>query len=852
MLKSTRMKTPAKTPKSKSRPNSDGSNGARDPVNVYCRIRPMQCESDLSCLKVTSSTTVLLTPPEIAINYRVGTLKETQHTFKHVFDVTSQQREVFSVVAQPLVESLIRGKNGLLFTYGVTGSGKTYTMTGDTQNQGIMPRCLDVLFRTISDYQTKKFVFKPDRLNGFEILSEADAMIERQAEMNAKFNKIRRNNSDPEIASRASTEVSGLVGLDEDNMYAVFVTYVEVYNNSVYDLLEEGSIQKTLQSKIIREDATHNMFVHGVTEVEVKSMEDAIEMFQLGQKRKRMGHTILNAESSRSHSVFTVRLVQAPTDRDGEYVMQDRRTITVSQLSLVDLAGSERTSRTKNTGQRLREAGNINNSLMTLRTCLEILRENQSGGIPKKVPYRDSKLTHLFKNYFDGEGQVKMIVCINPRAEDYDETAQVMRFAEMTQDVQITRPVPKLDLAGLTPGRRKANQLFKMAQHNLELNGDVNARNMDVDLGLVYSLGPNLPRIQLNSPDADELVQNLKIMLEQRIAKRNLLLADLTARQNNFRMHLLQAEKQSLMLKTENASVGAVLGQERNRSNALENKLVSYEASIDDLNRKVRDRDERIYELERKLSGLQNQLSQKEHEKEKQRKKFTSKFQAEKEEMSKELEMKLRAQKDKMQNEMRLKDEKLRLVTDIINSDKFSQRVHQPQQVVESIAIPSSTPSTATIGHTARTPRGTVVANVRHRRSKSAGDKWLAHTSATPVPLGTILQPYLPNRKTTTKLTEMRDVTKSNTSKYCLISQGADTDGELETRLFKGNIIPTMSGGAQVVLNDVECLKQMDPVSPTNRKRLSSEMHGELSPPEIKARCSTGIEGHNSHKKARL
>lgn len=179
---------------------------------------------------------------------------------------------------------------------------------------------------------------------------------------------------------------------------------------------------------MVREDGNHNMFVHGVTEIEVKTMEEALEVFLVGQKRKRVGHTILNAESSRSHSVFTIRLVQAPVDNQGEHVVQDRAAITVSQLSLVDLAGSERTNRTGNTGQRLREAGNINNSLMTLRTCLEILRENQMTGSSKKVPYRESKITHLFKNYFDGEGQVRMVVCVNPRAEDYDETAQVGRF----------------------------------------------------------------------------------------------------------------------------------------------------------------------------------------------------------------------------------------------------------------------------------------------------------------------------------------------------------------------------------------------------------------------------------------
>lgn len=101
-----------------------------------------------------------------------------------------------------------------------------------------MPRCLDVLFKTISDYQAKKFVFKPDPLNGFDILSEADAMLERQAEIHARLTRLERKDTDIEIASRASTDVTTLNGLDEDNSFAVFITYVEIYNNSVFDLLE--------------------------------------------------------------------------------------------------------------------------------------------------------------------------------------------------------------------------------------------------------------------------------------------------------------------------------------------------------------------------------------------------------------------------------------------------------------------------------------------------------------------------------------------------------------------------------------------------------------------------------------
>merc|ERR1719186_211223 len=126
----------------------------------------------------------------------------------------------------------------------------------------------------------------------------------------------------------------------------------------------------------------------------------------------------------------------------------------VGQLALVDLAGSERTNRTGNTGQRLQEASKINQSLMTLRNCIEVLRDNQTSGGNKAVPYRDSRVTHLFRNYFEGE-----------------ENVNVMQFSELTQEVQIERAVGvRFDL-GLTPGRRRANQVYKEAVRRLEEQG---------------------------------------------------------------------------------------------------------------------------------------------------------------------------------------------------------------------------------------------------------------------------------------------------------------------------------------------------------------------------------------------
>ncbi|KAH8368864.1 hypothetical protein KR200_010699 [Drosophila serrata] len=869
-------KTPRLQQHTTEKHRKDSSEKARDPVNVFCRVRPLQSEADLTSLRVKNSTTIALNPQDQLIHKHNGAQREIQYIFKHVFQPDATQQDVYGSVAQPLVENLLRGRNSLLFTYGVTGSGKTYTMTGNLRHRGIMPRCLDVLFRTISDFQAKKFVFKPDRLNGFEILSEEDALLERQHEMNQRFAgsgrfAFRHKDSDPEIASQASVEPTPLLGLDEDNMYSVFITYIEIYNNSVYDLLEDSGIQKTLQSKIIREDANRHMFVHGVTEVEVKTVEEALEVFQMGQKRKRMGHTVLNAESSRSHSVFNIRLVQAPTDSQGENVVQDKQNITVSQLSLVDLAGSERSSRTKNTGVRLREAGNINNSLMTLRTCLEYLRENQqaagNGMAPKKIPYRDSKITHMFKNYFDGEGQVSMIVCINPRIEDYDENMQVMKFAEMTQEVQIARATPMKTDLGLTPGRRKANKLFKIAVNNLNELGIPEAKDLEMDVGLVYSLGPDFPAYQMDSPEAEVKIQELMHYLEQRIEKRKKLRSNLDIKCDSFRQMLMNLDRENLQLRTELASLKAVYKQERDRSAALEKKVRIHESSIDVLNNTLSKRDRQIEELSFKLNEKESQLTQKEHEKEKQKKKFSSKLAVESDKTKREFEHKLREQRAKLTERMRIKDEKLRLVSNILQSEDLpslprsqssEDMLNEKDRGAFTARTESSVPATRTDIYA--TPRhGAAAANNRHRRSRSAGDKWLEHRAANPVPLGTIMQPYLKNRKSITKLTDMKELTANGANKYCLVSQEADTDGDVETKLYKGNVIPTCGGGAQVVFNDVECLKQKSPVHSPTRKRPSNGTLSALggggavpstitSVQDVASRCNLGIEGHSSKK----
>ena len=283
------------------------------------------------------------------------------------------------------------------------------------------------------------------------------------------------------------------------------------------------------ETKSLREDAYGNMYVHGSSEIEVRSSSEAIDAFNRGQKRRRVAATQLNQESSRSHTIFNIRLVKAYPSGEGEIDLE--KPCMLSQLALVDLAGAERAQRTGNAGQALKEAGRINNSLMNLRRCMERLRENQKtrkghNGINStggNVPYRDDKLTHLFRNYFEGTGSVKMIVCINPQKQDFDENVHVMQFAEMAAEVHIERidPLPR-ELA-LTAGQRRANELMKEA---LRKNSAVSSTTDAYAGDPIYSLGPPWPANILADADSDDVVDILIPFIERRIETRNILNQD--------------------------------------------------------------------------------------------------------------------------------------------------------------------------------------------------------------------------------------------------------------------------------------------------------------------------------------
>lgn len=152
-----------------------------------------------------------------------------------------------------------------------------------------------------------------------------------------------------------------------------------MYNEQVYDLLDiatnkTGKKRRQLQLKY--EQKSGNKYVADTNTIKVKTIQEALAIMRLGQTNRQVFSTLMNQTSSRSHSIFTIHVVKCPIDQNN-FVIEDPNYATVSKLSIVDLAGSERYRNTNSTGQRLKEAGNINKSLMVLGQCMEVLRVNQ-------------------------------------------------------------------------------------------------------------------------------------------------------------------------------------------------------------------------------------------------------------------------------------------------------------------------------------------------------------------------------------------------------------------------------------------------------------------------------------------
>lgn len=273
----------------------------------------------------------------------------------------------------------MQGYNASVFAYGATGAGKTYTMLGTEDQPGIMMLSIEELFRSIEHYS-----------------------------------KLRD--------------------------YMIKVSYVEVYNENIRDLLTDkvptGSAADDYLE--LREDQVKGVCVAGVTEIMTTNVEEIDRYIRQGNRLRTKERTDANETSSRSHAVLQITVEH----KDKAHGINAE--INIAKLSLIDLAGSERASNTNNRGLRLIEGANINKSLLALGNCINALCEltgksGNAGGAAGKVPhipYRDSKLTRLLKDSLGGNCRTVMITNISPAFSAYEDTLNTLKYADRAKQIK--------------------------------------------------------------------------------------------------------------------------------------------------------------------------------------------------------------------------------------------------------------------------------------------------------------------------------------------------------------------------------------------------------------------------------
>ncbi|XP_072502095.1 kinesin-like protein KIF18B isoform X2 [Notamacropus eugenii] len=289
--------------------------------------------------------------------------KDLKFVFDRVFAETATQQEVFQHTTHSILDGVLQGYNCSVFAYGATGAGKTHTMLGGEGDPGIMYLTMMELYRRLEAHRQEK-------------------------------------------------------------RYEVLISYQEVYNEQIYDLLDpKGALA-------IREDPDKGVVVQGLSFHQPTSAEQLLEMLTRGNRNRKQHPTDANATSSRSHAVFQIYVKQQ------DCVPGLTQTLQVAKMSLIDLAGSERASNTHATGERLREGANINRSLLALINVLNALADAK--GRKSHVPYRDSKLTRLLKDSIGGNCRTVMIAAVSPSALAYEDTYNTLKYADRAKEIKLS------------------------------------------------------------------------------------------------------------------------------------------------------------------------------------------------------------------------------------------------------------------------------------------------------------------------------------------------------------------------------------------------------------------------------
>mmetsp|Transcript_3037 Transcript_3037/g.3174 ORF Transcript_3037/g.3174 Transcript_3037/m.3174 type:complete len:1094 (-) Transcript_3037:19-3300(-) len=329
-------------------------------VKVAVRCRPSNIEER----KGSQPTVITCDSENKSLKLSVGPAGKKvskDYTFDKVFGMYSTQQEVFESIVRPIVDETLAGFNCTIFAYGQTGTGKTHTMEGDIHSEehaGIVPRSVKA------------------------ILEELEA---------------------------------------SDSEYTIRVSFLELYNEELQDLLNTSGDRKLK----LCEDIKKGVVCQNLEEITVLNVGDIFEILQKGIQQRKTAETLMNKNSSRSHSIFTMKIMIKECNVDGEEVVRH------GQLNLVDLAGSECVGRSGAQNQRAREAGSINQSLLTLGRVITALVDHHG-----HIPYRDSKLTRLLQESLGGKAKTCIIATLSPSQLAVEETMSTLDYAHRAKNIK--------------------------------------------------------------------------------------------------------------------------------------------------------------------------------------------------------------------------------------------------------------------------------------------------------------------------------------------------------------------------------------------------------------------------------
>ncbi|KAK6467855.1 kinesin-like protein KIF22 [Huso huso] len=380
------------------------SHSAPTRVRVSVRLRPYISREDEGkegpCVRGTGDRSLEI------LNWR-NSMETMSYQFDAFYGERSSQQEVYTGSVKPVLSHLLSGQNASVFAYGPTGAGKTHTMLGGAEEPGVIPRAVRDVFQ----------------------------MVREQSSLPAS----------------------------QDWEHSVSMSYLEIYNEKVLDLLEPRDLDLP-----IREDKDKNILIPGLTQRAIGSFSEFESHFLPASQNRTVASTKLNTRSSRSHTVLVIRVVKS--QRSHPF-----RQLT-GKLYLIDLAGSEDNRRTGNQGIRLKESGAINSSLFVLSKVVDSLNQGLA-----RVPYRDSKLTRLLQDSLGGSAHSVMITNIAPEQKYYFDTLTALNFAAKSKQV-VNKPFTRetLQAAALKRQREESAQSENAPKKRAKESHDRPAQMTDV------------------------------------------------------------------------------------------------------------------------------------------------------------------------------------------------------------------------------------------------------------------------------------------------------------------------------------------------------------------------------------